>query len=75
MARTKVLAYINIEKKIMQNAKVVAFNVGPFFNNTVSGLIYIRIADLPESTVRPVMEEFQAELERKFTNNDDNLDT
>jgi hypothetical protein len=28
--------------------------------------MYIKIADLPESTVRPVMEEFQAELERKF---------
>ena len=27
--------------------------------------MYIRIADLPESTVKPVMEEFQAELERK----------
>jgi hypothetical protein len=29
-------------------------------------LMYIRIADLPESTVKPVMEEFQAELERKY---------
>jgi hypothetical protein len=28
--------------------------------------MYIKIADLPESTVKPVMEEFQAELERKF---------
>ena len=28
--------------------------------------MYIRIADLPESTVKPVMEEFQAELERKL---------
>jgi hypothetical protein len=27
--------------------------------------MYIRISDLPESTVKPVMEEFQAELERK----------
>jgi hypothetical protein len=27
--------------------------------------MYIRIADLPEGTVKPVMEEFQAELERK----------
>jgi len=35
--------------------------------------MYIRIADLPESTVRPVMEEFQAELERKFSNNEENL--
>jgi putative hemolysin len=64
-----------IKKYIKQNAKVVAFNVDPLFNNAVDGLMYIRIADLPESTVRPVMEEFQAELERKFTTNDDNLDT
>jgi putative hemolysin len=64
-----------IKKYIKQNAKVVAFNVDPLFNNAVDGLMYIRIADLPESTVRPVMEEFQAELERKFTNAEENLDT
>ncbi|RIA10958.1 putative hemolysin [Flavobacteriaceae bacterium MAR_2010_72] len=61
-----------IKKYIKQNAKVVAFNVDPLFNNAVDGLMYIRIADLPESTVRPVMEEFQAELERKFSNNEEN---
>ena len=55
-----------IKKYIKQNAKVVAFNVDPLFNNSVDGLMYIKIADLPESTVKPVMEEFQAELERKF---------
>lgn len=55
-----------IKKYIKQNAKVVAFNVDPLFNNAVDGLMYIRIADLPEDTVRPVMEEFQAELERKL---------
>ncbi|WP_394747595.1 GNAT family N-acyltransferase [Spongiimicrobium salis] len=55
-----------IKKYIKQNAKVVAFNVDPLFNNSVDGLMYIRIADLPESTVKPVMEEFQAELERKL---------
>ena len=63
------------QKYIKQNAKVVAFNVDPLFNNAVDGLMYIRIADLPESTVRPVMEEFQAELERKFTNSEENLET
>lgn len=56
-----------IKKYIKQNARVVAFNVDPLFNNSVDGLMYIRIADLPESTVKPVMEEFQAELERKLT--------
>ena len=54
-----------IKKYIKQNAKVVAFNVDPLFNNAVDGLMYIRIADIPESTMKPVMEEFQAELERK----------
>jgi len=58
-----------IKKYIKQNARVVAFNVDPLFNNSVDGLMYIKIADLPESTVRPVMEEFQAELERKLTEN------
>ncbi|QNJ97661.1 GNAT family N-acyltransferase [Constantimarinum furrinae] len=57
-----------IKKYIKQNAKVVAFNVDPMFNNAVDGLMYIRIADLPESTVKPVMEEFQAELEQKYLN-------
>ncbi|RKR14536.1 putative hemolysin [Maribacter vaceletii] len=55
-----------IKKYIKQNAKVIAFNVDPLFNNSVDGLMYIKIADLPESTVKPVMEEFQAELERKM---------
>lgn len=55
-----------IKKYIKQNAKVVAFNVDPLFNNAIDGLMYIRISDLPESTVKPVMEEFQAELERRY---------
>ena len=54
-----------MKKYVKQNARIVAFNVDPKFNNAVDGLMYIRIADLPESTVRPVMEEFQAELENK----------
>lgn len=57
-----------IKKYIKQNARVVAFNVDPLFNNAVDGLMYIRIADIPESTVKPVMEEFQAELEKKEKN-------
>jgi putative hemolysin len=60
-----------LKKYIKQNAKLLAFNVDPLFNNAVDGLMYIRIADLPESTVRPVMEEFQAELERKFMENNE----
>ncbi|MGB1312404.1 GNAT family N-acyltransferase [Bizionia paragorgiae] len=59
-----------LKKYIKQNARLVAFNVDPLFNNAVDGLMYIKIADLPESTVRPVMEEFQAELENKMNNED-----
>lgn len=55
-----------IKKYIKQNARLVAFNVDPLFNNAVDGLMYIRIADIPESTMKPVMEEFTAELERKL---------
>jgi putative hemolysin len=55
-----------IKKYIKQNARVVAFNVDPLFNNAIDGLMYIRIADLPESTVKPIMEEFQKELEQKL---------
>lgn len=55
-----------LKKYIKQNARLIAFNEDPLFNNAVDGLMYIRISDLPYSTVRPVMEEFQAELERKY---------
>ena len=55
-----------IKKYIKQNAKVIAFNVDPLFNDAIDGLMYIKIEDLPESTVKPVLEEFQAELEQKL---------
>ncbi|OYU83750.1 MAG: glycerol acyltransferase [Flavobacterium sp. BFFFF2] len=55
-----------LKKYIKQNARVIAFNVDPLFNNAVDGLMYIRIADIPESTMKPVMEEFQKEVERKL---------
>ncbi|CAM1370066.1 putative hemolysin [Tenacibaculum sediminilitoris] len=54
-----------IKKYVKQNARLVAFNVDPKFNNAIDGLMYIKVADIPESTVKPVMEEFQAELERR----------
>uniref|UniRef100_UPI004049B57A GNAT family N-acyltransferase n=1 Tax=Flavobacterium sp. TaxID=239 RepID=UPI004049B57A len=54
-----------IKKYIKQNARVVAFNVDPLFNNAIDGLMYIKISDIPESTMKPVMEEFQAKLEKK----------
>ena len=56
-----------IKKYVKQNARLVAFNVDPKFNNAIDGLMYIKVADIPKSTVKPVMEEFQLELERKAT--------
>lgn len=58
-----------IKKYLKQNAKVVAFNVDPKFNNAIDGLMYIRVSDIPESTVKPVLEEYQAILEKKLENN------
>jgi len=60
-----------IKKYIKQNARLVAFNVDPLFNNAIDGLIYIRIEDIPESTMKPVMEEYQAELERKMNDKEE----
>ncbi|WP_196895407.1 GNAT family N-acyltransferase [Aureivirga marina] len=54
-----------IKKYIKQNARLVAFNVDPKFNNAIDGLIFMKIADIPESTMKPIMEEFLKELENK----------
>ena len=54
-----------LKKYVKQNARLLAFNVDPKFNDAVDGLMYIKVADIPESTVKPVLEEFQAQLERE----------
>ncbi|WP_406632303.1 GNAT family N-acetyltransferase, partial [Ornithobacterium rhinotracheale] len=54
-----------IKKYIKQNAKVIAFNVDPKFNDAIDGLMYIRISELPESTIKPVLEELEAEIREK----------
>jgi putative hemolysin len=59
-----------MKKYIKQNAKIIAFNVDPKFNDAVDGLMYIEIDQLPESTVKPVLEEFLSLLDNK-TNFDD----
>jgi len=48
-----------LKKYIKQNAKIVAFNVDPKFNNAVDGFMYIDINDLPEKTIQPVLEELE----------------
>lgn len=58
-----------IKKYIKQNAKVIAFNVDPTFNDAIDGLMYIRISDLPESTIKPVLEEMSEHYRREQENN------
>lgn len=58
-----------IKKYVQQNAHLVAFNVDPKFNNAIDGLMYIKIQDLPEDTVNPVLEEYQAKLLKKMEGN------
>ena len=58
-----------IKKYIKQNARVASFNVDPLFNNAIDGLMYIKIKDIPSSTVKPVLEEFHASLEQKTYDN------
>ena len=55
-----------LKKYIKQNAKLIAFNVDPKFNNAIDGLMYIKISELPEKTVKPVMEELK-ELEKNHS--------
>lgn len=54
-----------IKKYIKQNAKVVSFNVDPNFNDAIDGLMYIRISDLPENTIKPVLEEIAEQLKNE----------
>ena len=61
-----------IKKYIKQNAKVIAFNVDPNFNDAIDGLMYIRISDLPESTIKPVLEELSEYLKENQNNSTEN---
>lgn len=54
-----------IKKYIKQNAKVISFNVDPNFNDAIDGLMYIRISDLPESTIKPVLEEMSDQIRKE----------
>ncbi|MCX8149486.1 lysophospholipid acyltransferase family protein [Thermaurantimonas aggregans] len=57
-----------LKKYIKQNAKVVAFNVDPKFNNSLDGFMYIDINDLPSQTIQPVLEELEAAANRAQNN-------
>lgn len=47
---------LSIKKYIKQNEKTVTLNVDSLSNNFIDGLIYVKIAELPKSTVKAVME-------------------
>jgi putative hemolysin len=61
-----------IKKYIKQNAKVISFNVDPSFNDAIDGLMYIRISELPESTIKPVLEEMSEQIQKEENNHADN---
>ncbi|SFJ10703.1 Acyltransferase [Kaistella treverensis] len=61
-----------IKKYIKQNAKVISFNVDPSFNDAIDGLMYIRISELPESTIKPVLEEMSEHIRREENKDPDN---
>lgn len=61
-----------IKKYIKQNARVIAFNVDPSFNDAIDGLMYIRISDIPESTIKPVLEEMSERIREEENNKTEN---
>ena len=61
-----------IKKYIKQNAKVISFNVDPMFNDAIDGLMYIRISELPESTIKPVLEEMSEQMRKEENNPSEN---
>ena len=61
-----------IKKYIKQNAKVISFNVDPSFNDAIDGLMYIRISELPESTIKPVLEEMSEQMRSEENNSSEN---
>ncbi len=54
-----------IKQYIRQNAKIIAFNVDPDFNNSIDALMYIRIMDIPEKTLKPIIEAYENQLDQK----------
>jgi putative hemolysin len=57
-----------IKQYIKQNAKIIGFNVDPEFNNSVDALMYIRVTDIPEKTIRPLLEAYENQLHEKNAN-------
>ena len=59
-----------LKKYIKQNAKIVAFNVDPKFNNCLDGFIILDVNDVPKNTIESLSKEANdgSILERFYTN-------
>ncbi|MDO6424964.1 hypothetical protein, partial [Saccharophagus degradans] len=50
-----------IKQYIKQNAKFVAYNVDHDFNDAIDALIFMRISDIPRSTIEPILKDVTIE--------------
>jgi putative hemolysin len=50
-----------LKKYLQQNAKIIAFNCDPKFNNALDGLMYLDLQNLPEDTVETLKREMVVE--------------
>jgi len=59
-----------LKKYIKLNAKIIAFNVDPKFNNCLDGLIVLDVNDVPKNTIEALSKETNdgSILERFYTN-------
>lgn len=46
-----------LKKYLQQNAKIIAFNCDPKFNNSLDGLMYLDMMNLPEDTIETLQRE------------------
>jgi putative hemolysin len=44
-----------LKKYLKQNAKIIAFNIDPKFNNSLDGFLVMEVSDIPEETFEMVM--------------------
>ena len=44
-----------LKKYLKQNAKIIAFNIDPKFNNSLDGFLVMEVGDIPEDTFEMVM--------------------
>lgn len=44
-----------LKKYLKQNAKIIAFNIDPKFNNSLDGFLVMEVGDIPEETFEMVM--------------------